>query len=447
MSILIRSVQRFYLILLLGILLNAPVNSESTLRVQQNIHPEQLANEILADTTLTHVLDLARDLLRSGLNAGSSYGEVWIRDLNTFIELALDVQEPEQIRNSLLTFFHFQGEDGNIIDGYIPKSNANVGYDYIESDSRPDLLGHKNTVETDQESSLIQAMYKYVEKTGDRSILHEQIGGFTVTERLDKALQFLMDYRYNREFGLLWGATTVDWGDVQPEHEWGVVLDESSHKAIDIYDNAMFVTALKNYTELVGPAGLNYEKWTNQVVHIRKNVREYLWLPLIHKFIPHIYLDASPFPAWFDEYRIHYHGGTAVAIGADILGQKEIATVYNHMVNNMHFAGAASIGLTLYPPYPDGFFKNPSMKPFSYQNGGDWTWFGGRMIQQLIKYGFIAEAYNSLQPMVTRVIANDGFYEWYSVENEPRGSGTFRGSAGVLGKATTMLMDWANEQK
>jgi len=34
---------------------------------------------------------------------------------------------------------------------------------------------------------------------------------------------------------------------------------------------------------------------------------------------------------------------------------------------------------------------------------------------------------------------NDGFYEWYTVENKPEGSGTFRGSAGVLYKAIEML--------
>jgi hypothetical protein len=34
--------------------------------------------------------------------------------------------------------------------------------------------------------------------------------------------------------------------------------------------------------------------------------------------------------------------------------------------------------------------------------------------------------------MTDRVMKNKGFYEWYSVRNEPKGSGTFRGEAGVL---------------
>jgi hypothetical protein len=101
----------------------------------------------------------------------------------------------------------------------------------------------------------------------------------------------------------------------------------------------------------------------------------------------------------------------------------------------------------VYPPYPEGFFKNPAMAPWSYQNGGDWCWFGGRMIQQLIRYGFVAEAYRELRPMVTRVLAHEGFHEWWTRDSQPRGSGQFRGSAGVLGRAIEMLRAWAQGQE
>jgi hypothetical protein len=61
------------------------------------------------------------------------------------------------------------------------------------------------------------------------------------------------------------------------------------------------------------------------------------------------------------------------------------------------------------------------------------------MIQQLIKSGFVEEAYEQIQPMVKRVKDNDGFFEWYTVDNKPKGSGTFRGEAGVLYKAIIMF--------
>jgi hypothetical protein len=101
----------------------------------------------------------------------------------------------------------------------------------------------------------------------------------------------------------------------------------------------------------------------------------------------------------------------------------------------------------VYPPYPEGFFKNPQMRsPYSYQNGGDWCWFGGRMIQALIQYGYISEAYRELRPMVERVRRTGGFHEWWSRDNQPRGSGEFRGSAGVLGRAIELLQAWAESR-
>jgi hypothetical protein len=98
-----------------------------------------------------------------------------------------------------------------------------------------------------------------------------------------------------------------------------------------------------------------------------------------------------------------------------------------------------AIGLTLYPVYPAGTFKNKGMGPYSYQNGGDWTWFGGRMIIQLLKYNLLNEAREALAPMLARVLQNKGFYEWYTPANEPKGSSSFKGEAGVLWNAIVLL--------
>ncbi len=392
---------------------------------------------IKSDSLFIYTKNKAREIVKNGFSAGDKYEEVWIRDYNTFIELSAEVFNSEVLKEYLLVFFRMQGDDGNIIDGYIPKEKARgLGYDYIYSDLEPRYAGHKNTVETDQETSLIQAIYKYVQSTGDRTILTEMVGDISIEERMENALLFLMNHRFNNEYGLLWGATTADWGDVQPEHEWGVYLTEDTHYAIDIYDNAMFLVALDNYMELV-PSGR--KKWQQVRDNIALNARKYLWDNKKQKFIPHIYLNGSPFPDNFNEEEIYYHGGTAVAIEAGLLSEKEILHSLEQMVNNVNKSGAASIGLTLYPPYPEGYFKNKSMVPYGYQNGGDWTWFGGRMIQQLIRYGFLEEAYRHILPMVKRVKENKGFYEWYTIDNEPRGAGTFRGSAGVLYKAIKMF--------
>lgn len=406
----------------------------------------ELANKIRNDENFAFVKEKALEIVGTGFNAGDGYREVWIRDFNTFIELSARVFPKEELKENLLVFFRMQGDDGNIIDGFTPAEKIGKGEtDFSYSELEPRYAGHKNTVETDQESSLVQSVHKYIQLTGDTSILTEVVGTKSVAQRMEWAMEFLMNHRWNDQYGLIIGATTADWGDVQPEHGWGVDLDNNTHPAIDIYDNAMLLIALDNLMDMLPDAKTRWESIRDQVA---ANARKYLWDEENQKFIPHIYLDkGSPFPDDFNENEIFYFGGTAIAIEAGLLSKDEIKASLDEMVRRVKLAGAPSIGLTLYPPYPNGYFVNQIMNPeYSYQNGGDWTWFGGRMIQQLIKAGFVMEAYEQVQPMVKRVKDNNGFYEWYSIRNEPRGSGTFRGSAGVLYKAIEMFEEWSEEQ-
>lgn len=409
---------------------------------------KQLAERILQDTLMNRVDSMAREIVKGGFNAGDGYGEVWIRDYNTFIELAMEVMPDSLIQDNLLTFFRFQGNTGDIVDGFIDINKAKsseIGYKYRYSSLEPRFAAHKNTVETDQESSLIQAVWRYVTKSGNRAFLKQEVDGKTVEQRLEWALDFLIKERYEAGHGLLWGATTSDWGDVQPEHPWGVELDENSHLCIDIYDNAFFIIAINHYLDLTDNVE-SKKHWTEVRDNVKQNVRKYLWDAKAQKFIPHIYLDQSPFPADFNENAIYYHGGTAMAIEAGLLSKEEIKVSNDAMLANVKASGAPSIGLTVYPPYPDGFFQNKGMYPYGYQNGGDWTWFGARMIQQLIRNGFVQEAFDEVRPMLERVVNNKGFYEWYAVDGTPSGSGTFRGEAGVLHKAIEDFRTWAKQQ-
>lgn len=410
-------------------------------------NPPALARQILDDSRLDEVRRMGLDLLRSGLNAGSGYAEVWIRDLNTFIVPALEVAPRDTLRQALLVFFHFQGDDGNIVDGYVPAERANVNYKYRTSPTQPQFRAHKNTVETDQESSLVQAVCRHVRKTGDRAFLDEVVVGESVRQRLARALEYPLKHRFSKAHGLVWGATTADWGDVQPEHSWGVELDADSHRAIDIYDNALLVVAISEFLDVVlKDDAAASTKWQQTRDELATNIRRHLWDDSRQQFIPHLYLEGSPWPEDFDERRIFYHGGTAVAIEAGLLSPAEIFTVYGQMRANCRLSGAATIGLTLHPAYPEGFFKNPDMGPYSYQNGGDWTWFGARMVRQLAEHGYGEAAYRELTPMLDRVLNHRGFYEWWTVDNQPKGSGMFRGSAGVLIEAIDALRDWAREQ-
>ncbi len=404
----------------------------------------ELAQQILDDPTLTAVYAMAQKLLSEGLNAGSGYGATWIRDMNTFIEVGLTVNPPQLFREALLLFLKFQGSGGDIPDLYVARDPAKINPTDRTSPLAPGYVADKNTVETDQESSLVQAVCKYAAVTGDRTILEKEIAGVPVRERLGRAMHYVLTERFDPAHGLVWGGTTIDWGDVQPESPRGVVLDSSSHRAFSIYDNAMLLIAMNDYLQLVGDDA--HANWQSARDRLRANIRKYLWDEMNQKFIPHVYLAGSPFPKDFNENAIYYHGGTAVAIEAGLLSRREVEQALARMEEDVRLAGASTIGLTIYPPYPLGYFKNPQLTvPYTYQNGGDWTWFGGRMIQQLVRFGFIEEAYRNLKPMAERVQRVKDFYEWWTRDNQPRGSARFRGSAGVLGLAIKRLRGWAKQ--
>ena len=418
----------------------AQMNSVSDLTPLSN---PQLAERILADKTLSQVHSMAQDLLRNGLNAGDGYPSVWIRDMNTFIEVALEVNPPQRFRDALLTFCRLQGDDGNIVDGYY--GSAESVKEASDSSSISGLKPYKNTVETDQESSLVQAVYKYITVTHDESIVAERIAGVAVCERLTQAIRFVLTQRFDPKYGLVWGGSTIDWGDIQPGSPIGSWLDADTHRALSIYDNAMFVIALNNYLKLPGVSAPESRHWKTVRDELKYNIRKHLWDSKNQKFIPHVYLNGSPFPKDFNENAIYYHGGTAVAIEAGLLSHREVLHALERMEEDVRLSGAPSIGLTVYPPYPKGYFENSAVNPYTYQNAGDWSWFGGRMIQQLVVQGYVMQAYRDLQPMVDRVVRTGGFNEWWSRDNQPRGSGNFRGSAGVLGKAIELLQSWAKQ--
>jgi hypothetical protein len=414
----------------------------STAQVQDK---SALAKSIITDGRLDTIEARAIKLL-TGFSAGTSYDEIWIRDFNTFIKGSLKIHSKEKVKNMLLMFFKIQGNDGNIVDGVVDSVKANGGYKYRYSPLLPGWAAHKNTVETDQESSLVQAVKKYVDLTGDQSILTEKVGDKTVLQRMEDAFNYILKERWSAKYGLVMGATTIDWGDVQPETGWGVAINDKTKWAIDIYDNAMFVIAINDFLVMKPRNYQTGTNWKEVVNNIKKNVRRHLWLQSAQKYIPHIYLNGSPFSKTFNEDAILYTGGSICAILAGINTNEEVKEINKQMIMAASKEKYATIGITVYPPYPKEEF--PNMHPYTYQNGGDWTWFGGRMTEALIAHGLIREAYEELLPMINRAIAHNGFYEWYDVQTgAPKGSGDFRGEAGVLYDAITFLKIWALKNK
>lgn len=123
-----------------------------------------------------------------------------------------------------------------------------------------------------------------------------------------------------------------------------------------------------------------------------------------------------------------------MAILAGCANESQVDHILANTIIKFEASNASSIGVVLYPPYPDGFFSNPIMdQAYEYQNGGLWDWFAGRFILAEYHHGFSTRATHHLHEIAAQDIHAGGLYEWYTPEGSGRGSTNFTGSAGVLG--------------
>ena len=401
----------------------------------------------------------AEALLSRSFAAGERYPEVWIRDFSTFLATACRLGRGEAVKEALRIFFHFQTEDGEIFDGFAPAASYADAYHLIEHPQFPDLRAHKNSVETDQESSLVLGVCRYVRATGDADFLQEKIDGRSVLDRLHQAMEWVRKNRWSPAHGLVWNGTTIDWGDGQASTEWEEIspgvprfperlpllteLGPHSHPALGIYTNALYTLALEALAELTRDSPIG-DTWGRQHREHKLAVRQHLWDGERRKFHPHVYLErGSPFPEDFDEERIYFHGGTAVAMQAGLLETGEAREAFEKMTRNVQEAGARTVGLNLWPLYHTPSLRNALFeRPFFYQNGGDWPWFGARVPLGLLRCGCPQEALEALLPIVEMIDAAGDFYEWHRPDGTPEGSSGFRGAAGVVHQAITELREW-----
>lgn len=398
---------------------------------------------------------MALECLRGGLNAGSHFHEIWIRDLNTFIVPALEVVPASEVREALLSFFHFQEADGNLPDGVVAEKKHDPYYKkFRRADTLPGRMAMKNSVSADQETSFAQALARYVTTTGDRSILDAEVNGRSCLARTLDALEFLWTKRWSPAHGLICNAATIDWHDVQPEDAFGLEVDENTHRAVGVYSNALALLAIDDLIALDALPPADKARWTTRRAELAKAIRDVLWDERRGKFYPHRYLEeGSPFPAGLDEDAIFFPLGTALAIKAGLLTPEETARSWAATLEAVRRAGAASIGFSPWPPYPEKCYAAKGIQPWGYANGGDWTWWGAQTAAAYARAGYVAEARDALLPMVERVLRDREFFEWYDRHNQPagkvkaapspetagqgwgalaKGAAQFRGAAGCL---------------
>lgn len=355
-----------------------------------------------------------------GFLPGINYPQIWIRDSNSIISASRYFYSPPYLSSWLEEHLYHQKEDGALCD-------------WIDIQGNKD----KNTTQTDQESSAVQAAYKAYGLLG-KDWLRKNIRGVQIVDRLECALEYVLQNRWDEKLGLLIGAHTADWGDVDivDKGQDAVYVNQKTVWTADIYDQAMFYKACRELAEMLESLGekKKAEKWHKIAQNIRRNTNQNLWQE--DKGFYRIHLHLSPLEHEFDEDDIFALGGNTLAVLSGIADPHKTQKIIQTALSRQNQYTISTISGSLLPPYPENTFQHPLMdQPYEYQNGGQWDWFGAQLIFAMFENGFSQEAQTKLLEVIAKNMKNRGFFEWDTREGSGMGSALFCGSAGSLAQA------------
>ncbi len=380
-----------------------------------------------------------------GFGAGDAYPQLWVRDSATVLRLSRYLYP----RDALVTW----------LEEHLAAQEANgSAYDWIAAGEPAPFLpwaplarplpaeggallsADKNTNESDQESSLVDAVHTAYQATAELAWLRRPLLGKSVLERAAAALESLGATKRDNATGLITSGLTADWGDVSPLYpdQRAIYLDERTPRVVGLYTNALYCHAAHELSELLEATGevARAAAWEAESKRVREAINRDLWQEergfyRMHRLVtPQL---ARGFP---DDASIFALGGNAVALLAGVADPPRAARVLAAAERRRRDNGLATIAANLVPPYAAGTFAHASMRePWRYQNGGEWDWFAGRFVLAEFHLGQSERALEHLRALARRANAAGGLYEWYERDGTGQGSAHYAGSAAALADA------------
>jgi hypothetical protein len=380
----------------------------------------------------------------TGFGAGALYPQIWLRDSATLMQVSRYLYPRLFLTSWIDEHLTYQRTDGSLFDWIAAATPARfrpVAPRVVEVYRRGStvLSADRNSAASDQESSAVLAAAQAFAILGDRAWLTRSIAGRRLIDRLDAALEYVATQAIDRETGLVTAAFTADWGDVNPVYrdQRAIYRDDATPVVGGLYASVMFAAAAEAlggmYKSLGDGRGAG--RWHVRARHMVESIDRALWQDeqgfyRVHRVIrtPGGWTAPSD-----DRFAL---GGNAVALLHGIADEGKVGRVLAAASARQSEYGLPTISGVLLPPYPAGTFRHPALRdPFEYQNGGQWDWWGGRLLLAAFERGYSETARRELARIAEQTVRMGGLYEWSTPDGHGRGSGTYAGTGGVIGAA------------
>jgi hypothetical protein len=380
-----------------------------------------------------------------GFGAGDAYPQVWLRDSATILPLARYYYGRAELAGWLEEHLASQRPGGELFDWiargapqpflpWAPRALEVFRQDGIQ------VSADKNTTESDQETSAVDAVFNVYQATRDRAWLGKRLGTATVLERSVRALDSLVKTRRDPATGLITSALTADWGDVSPLYpdQRAIYRDPRTPAVVGLYTNALFCKAATELAAILDDVGdrAGAGRWRAEAEHVRRALNLRLWQEKRGFYGMHRILRPEMVRGFPDDSDMFAMGGHAVALLAGVADAGRARRILDLAERRRVQYGVGTIAASLLPPYPAGAFQHPAMKEeWRYQNGGQWDWFAGRLVLAEFRLGYSERAFTHLAGLARRARRAGGLFEWYERDGTGRGSARYAGSAAALGDA------------
>ncbi|MBN1220470.1 MAG: hypothetical protein JXM69_16205 [Anaerolineae bacterium] len=375
-----------------------------------------------------------------GFRPGKVYPEMYTRDIAWGMETAQYYYPDEYLREPIEAFLRRQytANTRSLDDDF----GVIAGAGAIGGILTPDGRSNKETITTDEETSLIHAAYLYYNIAYNTGWLKKDINGLPLIERLNLAADWVYRQRLDPGTLLLWRGHTTDWGDVKIEKGPGYTdyNPAQDHATVSIYDQALAYMALVELAKMNAAVGniARADEWQHKAELLKLQTNTLLWQANKGFYLTHAHV--TPLNHNFDESAM-ISISNALAVYAGLTDFRQNQAIFDSLEWARVTVGAKKPGLSLYPFYPDKwpdrFFDYPGMGYGHYQNGGIWDWWGGVQIKAEFQNGFAEAGYNHLLQVANDWQKHPGnIIEWHS-STDPRheGSHYYSAAAGTMGSA------------
>ena len=369
-------------------------------------------------------------------HAGSQYPMFWVRDLATIQDGFFAYMKPQA------------AQDRHWSELFFAQQSRAVGVpDWVALSGHVDgLTADKNSVSSDQELWLADSVLTALEagflqpqwllaKTDYRSHAHH----------LEQALGWLTEHRLAAEKPCITHGHTIDWGDVGPIGQDSTTSTKEAYggaRVCSTYVQALFVRVSKKLLSLAKKYQEPYfsktflDKMEGLSEQIEAFVQGELWSESLGAFRMHLHLDPSDIAC--DPEAIFALGAQVLAYEAGFMDRVQMAAVSQTILKHQAEYGYSSISGVLFPAFESGVYENPIMQVRSYQNGGQWDWFGARAIAILSEVN-PKLAQQKLAEIAKKVVSNGTFYEWEKPDGSPGAGPNFRAGAAAFLSVTRSL--------